>query len=137
MKAIILTVLLSLSLNSAYASQVKLQKGDVAVTTITSGKIVNVVTGFNPNCPINALCSPVTEVTIEFPLNGCLDRLGPVASNIKFNNVSGKYDITVSTSNISTKMSMVARCIKMPTAFATLRTAPFLDKEDFNLIILK
>lgn len=136
MKTLLLAVLLSLSTQAFSASSVKIQKGDMSLSNITTGKILNARLGMNENCPINALCSPITVVTIEVPLNGCVDRLGPVASKVQYNEVSGKYDITLSAVNISTKMSMVARCIKMPTAFIKVNTRPFLDKEDFNLELL-
>ena len=136
MKTLILTILLSLSSQTFAATNVKLQKGDRALSNITSGKVVRAVMKMNPNCPINALCAPATEVTIEVPLNGCVDRLGPVASKVQYNEVSGKYDITLSAVNIATKTSMVARCIKMPTAFIKVMARPFLDKEDFNLELL-
>lgn len=138
MKNLLITLTILFASQSVFAaSTVKLTNDDVAISNIQNAKVLSAKMFMNPNCPINALCMPATQVRIEFALNGCVDKLGPVSTKVSYNEVSGKYDIFVASTNISNKRSMVVRCIKAPTAIFKMNMRPFLETEDLNLILLK
>ena len=141
MKAIIITIGWILTVGVANAGtnleRVKLMKEDRAISFISRGHVVE-VEEFSPECPKNALCSfsLVTKVKVLVELNGCLDRLGPVAFRTKYNDNTGKLDIYISAINIHNDESKSVMCFVIPTkTFEVISGQPFV-KEDINLIFL-
>src|SRR5690349_6991487 len=47
-----------------------------------------------PNCPEGAICEAATEITLVFPMAGCVDLLGPVHYQLSTND-EGKTVIAV------------------------------------------
>lgn len=89
--------------HSLWADSNQLHEGDQAIYHI-KGKLMTV----DYICPINGgPCN--TELSIDFTLIGCMDRLGPV-SYIVGPVVDDKLNIYVSAINIATELSTRVRC---------------------------
>ena len=137
MKNIIISLIVLIGINSAAnAASTKLEKGDMSLSQVTLGEITS-VDFFYPECPINALCSPVTKVKVKLTLNGCADRIGPVTYTTRFNEVSQKTELLVSAINIHNELSTRILCFAAPTVTKEILLRPFLEKEDISLTLLR
>ena len=114
----ILSLLVSMSAfaDNAYYIQegdsfVKPMDGIVSVQTVTEG------------CPTGALCAPVTQVVVDFPLMGCLDN-AYVNHKVVYDGNTQSFDVYISAYNVFNKGSLVAFCTAMPRHVEKIHVAP-------------
>ncbi|MCR9203663.1 MAG: hypothetical protein NXH75_03735 [Halobacteriovoraceae bacterium] len=89
--------------------QFPLIENDIALEVITEGE----VTQTRALCPEEGTCIvDGTIVTVKLPLNGCLDRLGPVTYTVE--QEDGFIFLHLSAYNIANSDSFAAFCFKMP-----------------------
>lgn len=132
-KGILSVVFFMLFANVSAQASVKLQKGDRFLSLIEGAKAIAVEDG----CPEGARCfAPSTNVTVELPLNGCLDRLGPVSYQEVIGR-DGKVTLFVSAVNIANERSLVAMCSAMPKARVKLHVFGAHALEDIQIRSLK
>jgi hypothetical protein len=90
----------------------ELDEGDRFLSTISS--VVSVEKG--PLCPEGALCLiNGTQLNVELPLGGCLDRLGPVTYTLE--RKENKTIVNIMAIRIINEESNVAFCVREPSAF--------------------
>lgn len=112
----------------ASAQTMNLSEGSEALSLIKDFEIleVKVIPGKNNGCPDDApadafcpavIVPPRTIISINFPLNGCLDELGPVSfSTRSLNTQPEKLEVSIAAWNIHNKDSKVAYCLQLPVA---------------------
>ncbi len=102
---------------SASASDIKLNDGDMFLTSPEKVEILDV----SELCPGGAICvTNGTVVTLDFGFLGCSDRLGPVHYHAVMDSNSDTLNIYVAASLIRNKKSMVEFCTALPKARKTI-----------------
>jgi hypothetical protein len=104
---------------------------DAISVTAAEAQLVG-VRAVMPKCPAGAVCEPSSELTFEFDLGGCVDRLGPVYYE-RSAGKDGKTEYRITGHVIHTKASMLARCIAAPKARVAIMDRPFLSKDDVTV----
>lgn len=102
-------------------------RGDISGISVIQPALGEVKTVM-PNCPPNAMCEPVSEISFIFTLNGCVDRLGPVAYTYDFNS-NGKLVYQISGIDLQTYASKTTRCVVAETKTITVRQMGIVSRE--------
>jgi hypothetical protein len=133
-----LSVLFSLLMANAVAAiqETKLSKDDTSISLVKHGEIASVDMYFG-TCPPNALCQPTKQITVKLTLNGCLDRLGPVTSNIVYDHDTGDYRLLMTATQIKNKRSALVRCFAPNWKFVKVVGLPRMEKENVRLELSK
>jgi hypothetical protein len=113
--------------------------GDLGITPLkASSAEVLAVRNSMPTCPARAICDPAAIIKVQFTLNGCMDRLGPVIHFKKYNQNTHKYDVYISAFNINNEEGLKVLCKEMPTKSIKLYFGMgFISPSDIKLIFLK
>ena len=136
MKSVFAVGTMLITTTALASNPVALDKGAYAVSFIESAKVVSAELFF-PACPPEAMCEPATKVTVKLPLNGCLDQLGPVSHELKYNENTAKYQLNIAAVNVHTKGSLVSYCVKMPEETFSFYTRPFLSIDDLEVNMMR
>jgi hypothetical protein len=117
---------------AAFAADVKLEKGDITLRPIT-GELMDVPASM-PNCPPNAVCDPAAIIKVHFVHSGCMNKLGPVTYDLKFNIQDAKYDLYLSALEIVNKKSETTACFRAVESIVTIYAGMgFISKDQVRL----
>ena len=120
MKTLIAASLLVLS-SAASAEMTRLNKGDRAL-----GAAIGTIVDVAPICPSRpgqvSCMAYGSTVSVSVALGGCLDSLGGHFHSFRVKN--GKGILSFAAIQVANEKSMVARCVRMPTAEVSI-TVPF------------
>lgn len=136
MKRSILSLVVLLASVSSFANTVTLPKDAVSVSPITEINSYQVVVPKPGKVPPGAQVEIMSVLQIVLPLNGCLDRLGPVTYTTE-NAGNGKLLVFLSATNIGTRGSASAKCFVAPTASVSIPLGfGIISKENVEIKLL-
>lgn len=116
MKTILATMVLTVSTLASAATH-KLPAKSTALTLLTQGNVT--VETSVPKCPPNAMCEAVSVLKVNFTLNGCMDKLGPVTIKEIGYTPDGKKKFVVTAYNINNEASTYTKCFRAPIGIAS------------------
>lgn len=116
MKTLLVSAVLAFS-TIASAASYQLPQKSTALTLLTEGQ-VSVQTSV-PKCPPTAMCEAVSVLKIQFTLQGCMDKLGPVTIKETGYTAEGKKKFVVTAYNVNNEASKVTKCFRAPVGIAT------------------
>lgn len=124
-----LFVILTL-VTSVYANQVgtRLEEGDTYLNTISEVRHLSQ----RLMCPDNTCVINGTVVSVELPLGGCLDRLGPVTYTAE--QVGNTIVINMTAIRIANKKSLAAFCVKEPTQIVEISLIDMYGHVELDLL---
>ncbi|MBY0518223.1 MAG: hypothetical protein K2P81_15040 [Bacteriovoracaceae bacterium] len=132
MKAFASILLLALSLNGFSKEVTPLKEGDLHLSAARVELLsVRQICPVGPNG--NRCLAYGSIATVKISMTGCLDRLGGYFPS--FEVVDGKGILSVGAINIFNKMSMVARCVRMPSETVEIEL-PFEGEFEFKESLL-
>lgn len=113
MKALIVFLTL-MTTTFANENATRLEEGDTFLTTISETRNVSQ----RLMCPDYDCIVNGTIITVELPLGGCLDRLGPVTYTVEQR--GNQLAVEMTAIRIVNKKSLAAFCVKEPTEFVEI-----------------
>ena len=105
----------------------EIPEGSTGFSLIENAKVVRIQTVSGPNgvCPEHITsCAQAEEVTIQFSLKGCADKLGPVSYELK--SIMDKLYIFLTAWNIHNEASNNRMCYSRPSGYRKILVAPHL-----------
>lgn len=136
MKKVLMVMMLVFTATAA-AKGIVLTKRDKAINQIKEAELMAVQLKY-PDCPPNALCMPSAVAQVRVMLSSCVNRLGPIAKSITYDEVSGKTILSLSVTEIIDVNADRVRCAAIHTTIKDIHVGgPWIQKEDLVLNVLK
>jgi acyl-CoA synthetase (AMP-forming)/AMP-acid ligase II len=119
------------------AKVTNLKSDETAVYNVGMVELISVQLKNPEDCPDNAMCAPYAFAKVKVTLNGCLDRLLLLSSNVT-KGADHKFVLNVAAVAAVNKKNVVVRCIAAPFEIKEIFLgSAYITKDSVELNVLK